>query len=173
MKSRESYTVYAVFEDDNDQRYTAFIDALSPEDAEKLTIEKAPSSLIIAGVVKGYVSPVDRVGPNNVVPLRGRSYVTLVNQIAITKALCNVPFHCVKCRVDFRKTDSLRQTDYVMRTWGGRIPRRNAPAEAARWGIVVNEDAGAVNAIGMTAVRLVCASCSHVVWDGYSGCAGQ
>jgi hypothetical protein len=171
VRSRESYTVYAVFEDDNDQRYTAFVDALSPEDAEKRAIEKANSPIIIASVVKGYVYPVDRAGQDNVVPLRGRSYVTWVSQIAIAKTLCNVPFHCAKCRADFRKIDSLRQADYVMRTWGGRIPRRNAPSVEDRWGVVVNEDAGSLISVNKTAVRLVCACCGAVVWDGCSGCA--
>lgn len=168
MKNKEPYTVYAVFEKDNSQRYTAYVDAMSPEDAEKRAAKDANTPIIIAGVVKGYIAPVDAAGRKDVTPLHGRGYETWVSKLTTTSERFRVPFHCPRCRTDLRRADSLKQTDYPVRIWDARLPRGTGPSD--HWGAVINEDQGAVVTDAehyVLAVRLACACCGAIIWNGY------
>jgi len=168
MKTREPFTVYAVFEKDNSQRYTAYVDASSPEDAEKRAAKDANAPIIIAGVAKGYIAPVDTASRKDVIPLYGRGYETWVSKLITTSERFRVPFHCPHCRSDLRNADSLEQTDYPVRVWNARLPRGASPSD--HWGAVINEDQGAAVTDAehcILAVRLTCARCNAIIWNGY------
>ena len=169
MTGKEPYTVYAVFDSDNTQRYTAYVDATSPDKAEKLAIKNAGAPIIIAGVVKGYVAPVDGTTRKDVTPLHGRGHVTWVSRLVATSERFQVPRYCPRCHADFRQPDSLRQTNYPARVWDARLPR--AVSDGKSWGAVLNDANGATvlpnSKHHVPAVRLVCASCRGIIWDGF------
>lgn len=169
MPTKGPYTVYAVFDSDNTQRFTAYVDASSPGKAEKLAEKNAGAAIIIAGVVNGYVAPVDDSVRKDVTPLHGRGHVTWVSRLVATSERFQIPRYCPACRVDLRKADSLKQTNYPARVWDARLPREVSDGKS--WGAVLN-DANGATVLSNTkhhvlAVRLVCTSCRGVLWDGY------
>lgn len=169
MSTEEPYTVYAVFDSDNTQRYTAYVDASNPDRAEKLAIKNAGAAIIIAGVVKGYIAPVDGVSRKDVTPLHGRGHTTWVSRLVATSERFQVPRYCPRCRVDLRQPSSIRQTNYPARVWDARLPREVSDGKS--WGAIINDANGATvlkdTEHHVLAVRLVCAACRGVIWDGF------
>lgn len=169
MTAKDPYTVYAVFDSDNTQRYTAYVDAANPSHAEELAKKSANADILIAGVVKGYIAPVDSVVRKDITPLHGRSHVTWVSRLVATSEPFQIPRYCPCCHFDLRKVNSLRQTNFPARVWDARLPRDLSDGEG--WGALLNEDRGATihgnPAYHILAVRLVCVTCRSVIWDGY------
>lgn len=169
MTGKEPYTVYAVFDSDNTQRFTSYVDARCPKEAEKLAEKNAGVTIIIAGVVKGYVAPVDDTVRKDTIPLHGRGHATWVSRLVATSERFMVPRYCPRCRADLRQLDSLQQTNYPARVWDARLPR--AVSDGKSWGAVLNDANGAAvlpnTKYHVPAVRLVCTACRGVIWDGF------
>jgi hypothetical protein len=168
-RRREPYTVYAVFDSDNTQRYTAYVDATDPSHAERLAERSANADIIIAGVVEGYVAPVDAVCRKDVTPLRGRGHIVWVSRLVVTSERFQIPRYCPRCRSDLQKINTLKQTNFPARIWDARLP--SGLSDGKDWGALLNEDRGATihgnPKYHVPAVRLMCANCDGMIWDGY------
>jgi hypothetical protein len=167
---KKPFTVFAVREDDTDQRYVTYIEALNPQEAEKKAVREAKSPIIIASVVEGRVKPADRVSDLSVSPIRGRGYETAVARLAIEFVRVRFPLVCPKCKADLRKPDSLFQWDFSDKIWHARMPRGEYKAEKGHVGVTLNRDLGAHQSLdgGLVAVAVVvqCVKCNYALWDG-------
>lgn len=163
-----TYTVFAIHEDDNSQRYSVHVEAESPEDAEKKAQIDAPVGIVIASVVKGKVAPVDRASNADLTPIHGKGYETEVAQVRVSYLKFRVPFECPGCKQDLRKPESMIQWDYWDYFWEGRIPRGIFRGDT---GIAVNHDKGARTGTGfettIVAAVLQCNGCKLELWNGY------
>ena len=167
----KGYTVFAIYEHDCDQRYTTYVDAATPEDAERKAISEAEATIIVAGVVEGRIKVVDRVSDLAVTPLRGRGYETSVACVNVAYRRVRLPFHCPKCKADLRKADALYQWDWWSHVWHGRLPRREFKAAHGHVGATLNQDIGArqpTDTSGtVVGVIVQCSKCKHEMWNGY------
>jgi len=168
--STKGYTVFAVYEDYNSRRYTTYVEAEGPEEAERKVIGGSAEGLIIAGVVEGRVGSIDCTDAT-IVPIRGRGYETSVARLTVEYLRVRFPFRCPSCRADLRKADALYQWDYWDHVWHGRLPRVECVAEEGHVGIAVNQDVGARSPTDVSgavvAAVILCARCKHELWNGY------
>lgn len=162
------FTVFGIYQDDTDERYTTFVEAATQEDAEKQAVKDAPSDIFVAAVVSGKVEPLDHAGDTNLVPIRGKGYETIVANVKVSYRKIKLPYHCPKCKADLRKHEAVKQWDYWDYSWEGRIPRGEYTSD---YGVAVNQDRGARTPGGMdstvTAAVLQCNGCEHFLWNGY------
>jgi hypothetical protein len=163
-----TYTIFAVVEDDVSQRYSVYVDAESPEDAEKKAQAEAPIGIIVACVVKGKVPALDQASNADLTPIHGKGYETQVSLVRVTQRKFHVPLECPMCKQDLRKPESMKQWDYWDYYWEGRVPRGVFKGD---WGIAINHDKGTRTGIGfdttIVAVVLQCNNCQHLLWNGY------
>lgn len=162
------YTVFAVYEDQKDHRYTAHVEAESPEQAEMLAVQNAPAGILVAGVAAGKIVAEDQAAIPNLTKIRGRGYTTTVAKVHVTFERIKLPLHCPTCKADLRKVDALQQLDVRTYIWAGRLPRETAEGDR---GVPVNYDVGAV--LGSPrddtrGVNIRCASCTCALWNGFS-----
>ena len=165
---RQPYTVFAVYEDDADQRYTALVIATSPAAAEKKAKKDAESPIIVAAVVLGTIIPVDGTARTNTTPLRGKHFETWVSQMHVSYVNIDVPLKCPGCKASLTAPNSIVQVDYWDHRWDGYVPK---DAGVGEWGVTVNRDRGAYSPAELSgaapAVALRCKACDHALWDGY------
>lgn len=163
---KQTYTVFAVHEDDNDQRYTVPVEATSPEEAERKAIREAPTSIIVAAVVEGAIIPAGRFA--TITPIKGRSFEATVARLTFEYVTVRLPARCPGCKADLRKVDALIQWDTADQVWCARIPR-SKPTEARR-GLPVNTDLGPhlppVKHGAVCAFLIQCSTCERLVWNG-------
>lgn len=165
---KKSFTVFGVYQDDNDQRFATMVEAETPEEAEALALREADGDLIVAGVVAGSHQAVDRAPIPSITKIRGRGYHTRVARVHVTYHKLKLPFTCPKCKADLRKQDSLHQEDLSRRPWHGRIPR--GEYEGGH-GVPLNHDRGAgllIPDVGAIAYHLSCTKCQFLLWNGLS-----
>jgi len=164
-----TYTVFGVYANDTDERYATFVEAATPEDAEKKAVNQAPAEILVAGVVLGKVAPVDQGMDTGLIPLPKRGYETIVATVKVGYKRIRLPLHCPECKVDLRKNEGVKQWDYWDYFWEGRIPRGEYHND---YGVAVNQDRGARTPSGMdstiVAVVLQCNSCEFLLWNGYT-----
>jgi hypothetical protein len=163
---KQTYTVFGVYEDDNDQRYTVPVEANSPEEAERKAIRQAPASIIVAAVVAGDIVPADRMA--TISPIKGRSFEATLARLTFEYVTVRLPARCPKCKADLRKEDALLQWDTIDQVWPARIPRGKASGE--RFGLPVNTVDGPYSPAKMHgaayAYLLQCQGCKGLVWNG-------
>ena len=161
------FTIFAVYEEDFDQRYTEHVEAEDAEQAERIAKRDAPADIIVAGVVEGKVLPVDQVEEAKVTPIRGKGFTTSLSRVSVKQEVVKLVLKCPACKTDFHKPDSLNQLDLLSHQTIGRIPRGEYDGLE---GICINEDhAGSRQGHRrgpVTAWHLSCAKCGHVLWDG-------
>lgn len=170
----KTYTVFAVYEDSMDQRYAEFIEASSPEEAERLAIRYADAAIIVAGVVEGKVFPVDQVEESKVTPIRGRGYATNVTRISVENVSIRLPLKCPSCKKDLRKPAAIVQWCYEISHAMGRIPRGETDGENGVWmeaSAYIPIDPPPKIPDALIACSLLCHACGHVLWDGYEEAA--
>lgn len=165
-----TYTVFAVFEDDPTARYTENVEATSPAAAEQEAIDHAPSPIIVASVVEGKVVPVDRVSDHRVSPLKGTGYKTNVTKVLLRDVPLKLPPKCPGCGADLKKANSISQMDLLAQTCLGHVPRGAHNHTNHRTGVTLNRETSDVLHVVENggAVKLTCEVCDHVLWDGWS-----
>lgn len=161
------YTIFAVFEENPDRRYSTTVTAESPEDAEKKAIAEAPATIKVAGVFSGVVESLC-LRRETIPTIHGTRYETGVSLVTVRHQTIRLPIKCPQCETDLRNPESVRQWDYWDYYWEGRIPRGVFKGD---YGIAVNHDKGVRAGNGyettIVAVVLQCSKCEYELWNGY------
>lgn len=169
--NKKGFTVFAVYEDYNSRRYASYVEAETPEEAERKVMRESAEGLLIAGVVEGRVGALGSSSEAGVVPIQGRGYETCVARLSVEYQRFRFPFRCPQCRADLRQPAALYQWDWRDHIWHGRLPRSEYLAEDGHVGISVNEDVGArspTDFSGTVVAAIVqCARCKRELWNGY------
>lgn len=158
------YTVFGVHADAHDERVTVFVEANSPEDAEKRAIRDTPDPIIVASVVEGRVLSAGKPDISNVTKIRGRGFVTEVSMVHVSQHSARLPLRCPQCKADFRAANALETIGLEGMSYLARMPR-GEDNEA----LAVNHDSGGrvSHDTDIPVVILNCNKCKFTVWDGY------
>lgn len=158
--AKRTWTVFAVY-DDNEQRYSTFIDAPTVAEAERLAKVGADGPIIIAGVVAGRVHSVDAT-PENVTPIRGAGHAIEVSSVIVSSQPVIIPGRCPHCKADTRRAHALTETNLQYQDWKAHLGRDGKKLSHER------DHTMTVGAMVPT-VALRCTVCQHAIWDGVYG----
>lgn len=161
MSSRQTWTVFAVY-DDNEQPYIAYVEAKNKTEARSKALRKADGVILIAGIAPGKISGADVDDLDNVVPIRGKHHEIDVTHVRISQRKFRIPGRCPACKKDLRRAGAMVEKFLVSRSWMGHLSHDGKHYAPER--DLAERPSGQEGRFDL--VMLVCTECKHIIWDG-------
>lgn len=162
MSSKQWWTVFAVYDDD-EEPFIAFVQADDKTEARSKALRKADGVILIAGIAPGKIQDATVEGLDNVVPIRGKEHAIEVTQVRVTKRRFVVPGTCPQCKHNLRRAGAIVESMLDSRKWLAHL--------AANGKDVCGERDQGKHERGITIefVALHCAKCGFALWEGLHG----